>query len=179
MNIISYYRFLGRLNNFKVRVRRFLGIKPKMAKELTIEEIFQIEDENDLLVELSMYLNNKVDSGQKLNTVEKDILVLMTYVMEREMNGLNGFIYSGGHLYHEAIKVLTKIGAKADVNTLTKLLEYFPKNKVPKDSMKREEVLSEELEITASKLDNKFNRDRIIKLTYKYLMTNKSKFLIK
>ena len=173
----SYYKFLIDVNNFKVSFKKKLGIKPKKAKELTIEEIFQIEDENDLLVELSMYLNNKVDSGQKLNTLEKDILSSMTYVMEREINGLNGFIYSGGHLYHEAINALTKIGAKADVNTLTKLLEYFPKNKVPKDPMKREEVLSEELEIAASKLDSKFNRDRLIKLTYKYLITNKNKVL--
>ena len=177
--IYNYYKFLIDVNNFKVSLKKKLGIKPKKVKELSIEEIFQIEDDNDLLVEISMYLNNKLDSGQKLNTLEIDILALMTYVMETDMGGLNGFIYSGGHLYHEAINALTKIGAKSDVNTLTKLLEYFPKNKVPKDPMKREEVLSEELEIAASKLDNKFNRDRLIKLTYKYLINNKSKFICK
>lgn len=164
------------ITNLKISIKRFFGYynKPKI-KKLTLEDIFNIEDSNDLLVELHTYLYEKKLEGIKLNTIETDILALMTFVMETSSGGYSGFVYHSGNLYHETLKALKKINCINELESLTTLLDFFPNKKVPKDSNKRDELLTEEFEIACSNLDNTFNRDMIIDLTYQYLLINKSK----
>lgn len=153
---------------------------------MKIEDILKIEDENDLVSNLSMHVSQLCGYGEDMtlvNQYERVVYDVCSLDEEVHSGGFYSYFYSEGDYvrrYKQLIKALNTIGATNTIKLLEKIEKKFPKGKIPIKLEYRQKILDEmdEKEIDFDEFDEVFweYEENITKLVYNYVMNNKIKF---
>ncbi len=157
----------------------------KGDEDMTLSEIWNIENKNNFVIEMSMYLAQKCEYGDKIEALnEKQRVIYITQAVEMEVN--NGgfaqyFFNSSGDFANEIVDAYRKIGAEKTAKICEKAISIYG-GEVPKDRAQREDVLTaddENIDKLLEECDNKFfeYEDDLIELSYEYIMNNKEHFI--
>lgn len=157
----------------------------KKNKQLDVEKLLRMDDENKIVIEMDNYICNLCSFGDDLSKLtDAQKLFFYNQEFERGVNdeGFYGFfLNSSGKYATETIDSLKKIGANKTSNILQKAMAIFPDSKVPKDDKKREDLiekLSERAEDVWSELEDKFYEyeDDLNNLNVKFIRDNIKSF---
>lgn len=93
-----------------------------MAENNRLNKIFEIEDENNLVVELYSYTYDKYLKNEDIDDLSKsEQTVFLTGLLENEVNngGFAQFLYNdSGNFAYETLEALGEIGAAATAKLL-------------------------------------------------------------
>ncbi|MBQ8200837.1 MAG: DMP19 family protein [Clostridia bacterium] len=152
---------------------------------MTLHEIWQIDDKENLIVELSQYIAEKCGYGESmdaLSTHERVFYVTQTLEMEVNNGGFSQFFYnSSGDFAGELIQAFTDIGAFRTAEICGEALGAFG-CKLPENQDARQEMLdaleSEEIDGMLGECDDAFYeyQDDLSGLNYDYVMKHKASF---
>ena len=154
-------------------------------KNMSIDEILQMEDPTSAIIELDDRVNELSDYGEDLSKLtEPQKVLLFVENLEREVNngGFHQFYFnSSGDYAHETLDALKTIGANKMADILTKANSVWPNQQVPKDRTKREniqETIEEQAAPVWDECDNVFYAypDDIAGLLLKYVKQHKADF---
>lgn len=150
-----------------------------------IDALLSSPDENNAIIEIDNYISKLCAWGDSLNSLtEPQKNFYFDQNLEREINngGFNQFFYnSSGDFAHETITSLRIIGAGKTADILQKAIDQFPDSVVPKDRVKRQEVL-EQIEENANEvweqLDQAFYKyeDNLHDLNIEYVKQKRNSF---
>ena len=157
----------------------------KILWETDFDDIWSIENENNLLVALNGWLCRKSNYGEnieKLSNAEK--VFYLVFKLEGEVNsgGFSYFLYnSGGDFANDSASALREIGAHKMAEICDRVLSAFG-GAVPKNRDEREIVLdntfTDEINELLSQCDNDFCKypDDLVALNYQFVQNNKTQF---
>ncbi len=159
------------------------GSKEAEVKTKSIDEIFKLEHETDIVIEIGQKLwhKSKYDKDfESLNEIEKNVLYVE--MLEKQVN--NGgfdqyFFNSSGGYAHETLIALKEIKAPLTADILNRAIRVFPTLPVPKDTEQRREYL-EDIPASISeiweKLEDEFYEypENLEGLVIEYAKANKS-----
>lgn len=150
---------------------------------LALEEIWEIEESEKFVVELSHYVGNKCEYGEKMSVLSKPERVFyVTQILEMEVN--NGgfsqyFFNSSGDFANEIVDAYSEIGAVRTVEICKKAVSIYD-GEVPADRDAREDVFvdDEEREAILDECDEAFfeYEEDLNALNQAYVLKNKAFF---
>ena len=154
-------------------------------KKPDIDALVSSPDTNNAIIEIDNYICKHCSWGDTLDQLtEPQKNFYFNQNLEREINngGFNQYFYnSSGDFAHETITSLRAIGAGKTAGILQKAIDQFPGSVVPKDRVKRQEVL-EKIEDKANEvweqLDQAFYKyeDNLNDLNIEYVKQNRTSF---
>ncbi|MBL7733759.1 MAG: DMP19 family protein [Chitinophagaceae bacterium] len=150
-----------------------------------IDALLSSPHTNNAIIEIDNYVGKLCSYGDTLDhlTVSQKTFYF-NQNLEREINngGFSQYFYnSSGNFAHETITSLRTIGANKTADILQQAIDQFPSSVVPKDRIKRQEIL-EQIEDTANEvweqLDQAFYKyeDNLYDLNIEYIKQNRSLF---
>ncbi|WP_455539716.1 DMP19 family protein [Terrisporobacter sp.] len=165
-------------------------IEPSLSStckiSMKIEDILKIEDENDLVANLSIHVSELCGFGEDmtlLNQYERVVYDVCSLDEEVHSGGFFSYFYSESDYvrrYKQLIKALDTIGATNTIKLLERVEKKFPRGKIPIKLSYRQKILDEmdEKEINFDEFDEVFweYEENITKLVYNYVMKNTIKF---
>ncbi len=165
----------------KVEVKKPEAKKPKGK---TIEEIWQIGENQEFVMEICSYLQRKCDYGKEINQLnENQKVICIVNLAETAVNseGFDGFFFnSEGDFSNELVWAFEKIGAVKTAR-ICKIATAVFGEKVPCDRFERQEIM-ENLSAKASEIWSECDRqfleyeEDLIELSYNYIIENKDCF---
>ena len=153
--------------------------------ELSVDEIWEIDDNYTLVNEMGYYLSKKCNFGediQRLSDAER--IIYIVYTLEGEVNngGFSQYFYnSSGDLGHELVSSFESIGAVKNAQICKKATSVF-EGEYPKDRMARQAIMTadenEYLGDIWSECDSEFFEypEDTADMMYKFIMENKKDF---
>ena len=152
--------------------------------EITIEDIWKIEDEWTFVIEMSSYLANKCEYGDNMEKLNENQRVLyITQSLEGEVNngGFSQFFFnSSGDFANEVVSAFEKIGATKTAEICKTAVSIYGES-VPLDRDERESLLidNDEVDEILNDCDNAFfeYEDDLTALNYQFIINNKDSFL--
>lgn len=156
-----------------------------LLPDYTFEEIWEIDNVNNFLVAMSVYLGKKCAYGEefdRLSDAEQVFYICNEVAMEVNNGGFSQYLYnSSGDHAHRAVDCMNTIGAKKIAKICEKAFSAFGKP-IPQNWEDRQEFLDEnETEKVSAKLekcDDQFYDypDDLDALCYQYIQTNRAQF---
>lgn len=155
----------------------------EVVHEKSLEDIWAMEDETDLVIELGQYVADKCRGGDEMSVLSAPERVLyITQSLEMEVNngGFSQFFFNhSGDLANEVVDAFTEIGAIKTAEICKKAVSVYGEN-VPADRDEREELLidNEEVEAILDECDDAFFKydENLTTLNYEYVMRNRDAF---
>jgi len=153
--------------------------------KIDIEKILKIEDQTTAIIELDTKLNEISNYGEKIELLtESQRTVLFVENLEREINngGFNQFFFnSSGNFTHETIAALKTIKAFKTAAIVSKSISIWPNQNVPKDRVKRQDILQqveEQANPVWDECSEEFYKyhDNLVMLLVEFIKSNKSDF---
>jgi len=180
------------LKKIEIQFREFLDqiskkIADKKDKEVyqgkPLEEIWESENEMDLVIALDEYVVKKCrygDAMESLSAPERVFYITQSLEMEVNNGGFSQYFFnSSGDFANEVVNAFVEIGAIKTAEICKKAVAIFGE-KVPADRFERDDVISdnEELEEILCECDDAFYKypDALTTLNYEYVMKNKAFF---
>lgn len=157
----------------------------KEELEMSMDEIWEIEDVNSFIVELTDHVMQKCEYGDNTGSLSNpERIFFITQVCEMEVN--NGgfaqfFFNSSGNLASELVSAFQEIGAPKTAEICGTALNAFGQE-LPFDWEERRELLdklaSDEIDRILSECDDAFYRyeEDLNALNYAYVLQNKADF---
>ena len=156
-----------------------------LLPEYTFDEIWEIENVNNFLVAMSVYLGKKCAYGEEfdlLSNAEQVFYICNEVAMEVNNGGFSQYLYnSSGDHAHRAVESMNTIGAKKIAKICEKAFAAFGEP-IPQNAEERESFLDETFtdEITGKleKCDDQFYDypDDLDELCYQYIQANREQF---
>jgi len=156
----------------------------KTEEKVTIDELWEIEDEWDFVVELSSYIAEKCDYGRDMSALSAPERVFyITQVLEMEVNNggfMQFFLNSSGAFSPELVSAFNEINAPITAGICQKAISAICKE-LPMEVLGTEDILIDlggELEAELSECDSAFYEyeEDLTMLNYEYIMSNKEAF---
>lgn len=150
-----------------------------------LEQILQEKNSQDAIIKIDQYIAELCQYGtqmDKLTDPQKNFYYIESLAREVHNGGFAQFFEnSDGEFAHEALEALRIIGAQYTAELVQKALALWPKGKVPKDRIEREELLEkmgEKIFDEWDKLDQKFYtlKEDLYALLLEYVRKNKEAF---
>lgn len=153
--------------------------------EMSMDEIWEIDDVNNFLVALVSYVEQKCEYGDNMDALSgSERIFFVTQTCETEVN--NGgfaqlFDNFGGNFAGEMVHAFQEIGATKTAEICRTALNVFGVD-LPSAWEERRELLdklaSDEIDDALSKCDNAFYRyeEDLNALNYAYVLKNKADF---
>ena len=158
----------------------------EFQKVKTIEQVWEIEDQNNFVAHMSLYIDEKCEYGDKIGKLnKKEKVIFMTKNLEDEVyNGgfLQFFYNSSGMFSNQLVKAFQEIGATYTADICQKAVRAL-KRRLPKNEERREKLLDKivdkDIENILSECDDMFYEEKedLVQLNYEYIMKNKSYFI--
>ncbi len=155
-----------------------------VCKSRTLEEVFLIEDKNNLVVAMYFYVDNKCDCGDNISTLshEEKVLWLCKYLEGEILNGgTHQFLTNpSGQFADEVPSALREIGTPALADEFDKVISAFG-GAIPQT----EYELDAATDGNYSKFEKVFDafdaafckyEDTFPMICYEYIMKNKDRF---
>ena len=156
-----------------------------LLPEYTFDEIWEIENVNNFLVAMSVYLGKKCAYGEefeRLSEAEQVFYICNEVAQEVNNGGFSQYLYnSSGDHAHRAVECMNIVGAKKTAKICENAFSAFGKT-IPQNWEERQEFLDEnETEKVSAKLekcDDQFYDypDDLDELCYQYIQTNREQF---
>jgi hypothetical protein len=154
-------------------------------KGLNLDSLLSSSDTTNMIITIDNHINSLLRPDDDLNRLtqpQKNFYYIQE--LEREVNngGFSQYFYnSSGDYAHETILALKAIEAENTVKILKSAINEFPDHLVPKDRVKRQEMLSKiegKAEEIWSNLDSEFYTypDDLSELNIVYIKKNKKAF---
>ena len=178
--MFKFFDKLKRRKNIKKSVNGFNNLW-----ETDFDDIWIIENKNDMLIALNGWLCRKSNCGEnieKLSSAEK--VFYLVFQLEGEVNngGFSQFLYnSSGDFSNETATALREIGAEKTAEICDIVLSEFG-GAVPQNRDEREKMLDgafiDEISEILSQCDNEFYKypNDLVELNYQFVMYNKTRF---
>jgi hypothetical protein len=150
-----------------------------------LDEIFQLEDETDIVIEIGQLLWNKSKNDkdfESLNGIEKNVLFIEMLEGQINNGGFDQYFFnSSGEYAHETLSALKEINAPKMTELLNQAIKAFPTLPIPKDTEKRRgnmDDIPEKIHEIWDKLDDEFYKypENLAGLVIEYVKKNKSQF---
>ena len=153
--------------------------------ETDFDDIWNIDNRNDMIIALGSWLSRKCNYGEdidKLSPTEQ--IVFFIFQLEAEVNNGGFTQYFGnftGIYANETLTALRKIGAIETANICKNVFSYFGET-IPTDRDEYDEfigkTLTDEVEALLHQYDMEFFKfpDNLTELTYKFAIDNKAQF---
>ena len=153
--------------------------------ELSIDDIWEIDDSFTLVNEMGYYLSEKCDFGDNIKCLsDAERTVYVVYTLECEVN--NGgfaqyFFNSSGNLGNELCAAFEKIGATKNAEICAKATAVFGDN-YPTDRSKRQDIMMADENVHFgdiwSECDNEFfgYPEDTSDMMYNFIIDNKKDF---
>jgi len=154
-------------------------------RKIDIEKILKIDNETIAIIELDTKLNEISNYGEdieRLNESQKTVLFVENLEREISNGGFNQFFFnSSGNFSHETVTALKSIKAFKTADIVSKSISAWPNQKVPKDRVKRQDILAqieEQANPVWNNCDEEFykHQDNVVILLLDYVKSNKSNF---
>jgi Domain of unknown function (DUF4375) len=150
----------------------------------TIDEIFKLPSETDIILKLSEIIWKKTKNSDDnfSNLTEAEKVFIFIDILEGQIinGGFDQFFFnSSGDYTYEALSAYKVIGANKSVEIINRAIEHFPLLPVPKDNEKRRIILrnlDEQISEYWDKLDTEFYKyqENTGGLLIAYLKKNKT-----
>ena len=153
--------------------------------ELSIDDIWEIDDSFTLVNEMGYYLSEKCDFGDNIKCLsDAERTIYVVYTLECEVN--NGgfaqyFFNSSGNLGNELCAAFEKIGATENAEICAKATDVFGDN-YPTDRSKRQDIMMADENVHFgdiwSECDNEFfgYPEDTSNMMYNFIIDNKKDF---
>lgn len=159
----------------------------KKRKSSKMNQIWQLEDKNNMVMALHDYLTKKSSYGKKIKKLSKEEAIFyLCQVLEVEINngGFNQYFFNpSGNYSLETLQALKLINANKTSLIHEKAISIFPNSIVPKNRAVRQELLDEILEDEKKNgilndADDDFYKyeDDLLELNYSFIIANKESF---
>ncbi|MBQ7986375.1 MAG: DUF4375 domain-containing protein [Clostridia bacterium] len=157
--------------------------------DMKINEIWNIEEKEDFVIEMTQYIAEKCEYGDKMEILNEEQRVLyIIQLLEMEVN--NGgfaqfFFNSSGEFANELVSSFEKIGAIKTAEICKKAISVYG-DEVPTDRDEREDIISpddekeeERIEEILNECDDAFfeYEENLVELNYQFIISNKASFL--
>ncbi len=187
--VILIVGFVANKTKQKTAISDDIEIDTSMFETKSIDEIWKIEDENQFVISMYLYIAEKCaygDNMEKLNDEQK--VFYITQALEAEVNngGFSQFFFnSDGCFGNELVAAFEKIGAMKTAEICKKAVSIYG-DSVPTDRAERENVLIPEDEKEEERIEEILNEcddaffeyeDDLIALNYQFIVDNKESFL--
>ena len=149
------------------------------------DDIWNIENKNNLLIALNGWLCRKSSYGENIeNLSDAERVLYLTFQLEGEVNngGFSQFLYnSSGDFANDSVAALHEIGADKTAEICTRVLSEFG-GAVPKNRDERETMLdnsfTDEVDEILSQCDSDFYEcpDDLMELNYQFVLNNRTQF---
>lgn len=158
-------------------------IKKEMF-EMSIDEIWEIDNTINFVVEMSGYLGRKSDYGKNINKLsEPERVIYITQELEMEVNngGFAQYLYNqGGDFVNELVQAYTELGAPKTAEICKTAMDALGE-KLPTGRGEWEEFLDnldDEVYGILSECDDAFYEyeENLTSLSYDYILKNKENF---
>lgn len=158
---------------------------PEEDQEMSMDEIWKIEDANDFIVALTDHVMQKCEYGDDMDSLSaSERIFYITQICEKEVN--NGgfaqfFDNFSGNFAGEVVGAFGEIGAPKTAEICDRALNAFGRE-LPLDWEERRELLdrlvNDEIDQILSECDDAFYRyeEDLNALNYAYVMENKRDF---
>ena len=153
--------------------------------KLEIDDIWNIDDKNNLVIAMFMYISDKCDYGKNLTfltSTERTFYLCQEFESEINNGGFSQFYFnSSGNYCYETPKALNEIGAMHTSKIVEKANALFGYI-LPNDKKEREilldELVTDEMNEKLDSLDREFYeyKDNLTELNYAYLLVYKTDF---
>lgn len=172
-----------------IRIVSSSSAKRSMTGTKRIEDIWQIEEKENFIAELNLYIAEKCEYGDNIEILNDEQRVLyITQALEEEVNngGFSQFFFnSAGAFANELVASFEKIGAIKTAEICKKAISVFGA-KVPTDRAEREDVISPDDEKEEERIEEFLNEcddaffeyeDDLVELNYQFVINNKASFI--
>lgn len=152
---------------------------------MTIDEILNIRDDNELIIALGQRISAKIidiENLEELSEAEKTFVYVDMLEQEINNGGIGQFFFNySGQYSHEALESLKKIKAVNTAVIMDRAISYFPIQPIPKDTEVRRKIMmtmDESVEDKWDDLDAEFYKyeDPILQLLVSYIKENRIGF---
>ena len=156
-----------------------------LLPEYTLAEIWEIENTNNFLVAMSVYLAKKCAYGEefdRLSDAEQVFYICDEVAQEVNNGGFSQYLYnSSGDHAHRAVECMNTIGAKKMAKICEKAFSAFGEP-IPQNMEEREtfldETFTDKITEKLEKCDDQFYDypDDLDALCYQYIQANREQF---
>ena len=173
------------LSGCRQKKPKIVIIEKEIAEtEMTIDDIWKIEDELSFVIEMASYLGKICEYGDNMEKLNENQRVLyITQSLEGEVNngGFSQFFFnSSGDFANEVVSAFEKIGATKTAEICKTAVSIYGES-VPLDRDERESLLidNDEVDEILNDCDNAFfeYEDDLTALNYQFIINNKDSFL--
>lgn len=170
------------LSGCRQKKPKIVIIEKEIAEtEMTIDDIWKIEDELSFVIEMASYIGKICEYGDNMDALnEKQRTFYITYTLEGEVN--NGgfwqfFFNSSGDMANEAVSAFEKIGANKTAEICKKAVSVYG-DSVPQNRDERQSLLIDDVDEILNECDSAFYKyeDDLTALNYQFIINNKDSF---
>lgn len=170
------------LSGCRQKKPKIVIIEKEIAEtEMTIDDIWKIEDELSFVIEMASYIGKICEYGDNMDALnEKQRIFYITYTLEGEVN--NGgfwqfFFNSSGDMANEAVSSFEKIGANKTAEICKKAVSVYG-DSVPQNRDERQSLLIDDVDEILNECDSAFYKyeDDLTALNYQFIINNKDSF---
>ena len=178
--VFKFFAKLKRDENIKKSVKDFSNLW-----ETDFDDIWNIENENNLLIALNGWLCKKSNYGdniEKLSAAERVFYIIFQLEGEVNNGGFSQYFHnSNGNFANEVAKALREIGADETADICDTALAALG-GEIPVEWALRQEtlesVITDSVDKILSECDGAFYKypDDLEELNYQYILNNKAQF---
>ena len=169
---------------WQLKIRKTAGFFNELWNP-NFDNIWSIEDENEFLIALDVWLGSKCTYGEameRLSDAEKTFYLVFQLEAEVNNGGFSQFFFNtSGNFANETADALRAIGADKTAEIYLRAIGVFG-GEVPKNRRERQDMLekakTDEVNKILSECDREFCAypDNLTELCYKFVFENKEQF---